>query len=257
MSAKSEDRRRELLKVLSQEKKVRVEELQEKFGLSGPTIRKDLHKLEQEGYLKKVWGGAVIKEKLSYEFPFNERLQRNAEEKKVIAKAALSLIKGKGTIFLDSGSTVFQLAKLLKDYQEVTIVTNSLYILEELAYSSGINLIGLGGKIDPLHLAFYGPLTLRLLQEFHFDKAFLGTDGLSIEEGMMTDDLSIAEVERIAIEKADEIIVLADHSKIGKRSFTTTIGELENIDILITDKGTKKKDISRFEQKRIKVIIGG
>ena len=257
MSLKSEERKKELLRILNYKNKVTVIELKERLKVSGVTVRHDLTNLQKEGHLYRVHGGAIAMEKLEYEFPFQERLEKNLQEKKSIANAALSLIKERDAIFLDSGSTILELAKLLKVFHKLTVVTNSFPVLLELASVSSIKLIGIGGEVNPGHLAFSGSSTTRYLQDFYFDKVFLGTDGFSIEKGFMTDDLSIAEVERTAIKRAKEKIILADSTKIGSIGFTTTISSLKEIDLLVTDWGIKKRHLRDFQTERIRVIVAG
>ena len=198
MGLRAETRKKEILRVISDKKKLAIKELEDIFEVSGVTLRKDLEDLEKEDYLHRIYGGAVINEKVGYEFPILERLNENILEKKSIAKEALSLISEKEAIFLDSGTTILELAKLLKSYENLTVVTNSHLVVSELSSSKGIHLICIGGEFNPNHLAFCGLMTLNELRQFHFDKAFLGTDGLSLQYGLMTDDVAIAEVEKVA-----------------------------------------------------------
>jgi len=254
MGLKAEERKKRILRVISDKKKLTVDELEKIFGVSGVTLRKDLEDLEKENYLHRVYGGAVINEKVGYEFPALERLNKNILEKKSIAKEAFSLIKKREAIFLDSGTTVLELAKLLKSYENLTVVTNSYLAISELIISKKINLICIGGEFNPNHLAFCGSMSIKELRQFHFDKAFLGADGLSSQSGLMTNDVDVAEVEKIAIENSEKKIVLIDHTKIGKSSFVTTIGSLKAIDFLITDWKVDKK-ILKDLQKKVSVIV--
>ena len=254
MGVKAEERKKEILRVISNKKKLTVEELEKIFGVSGVTLRKDLEDLENENYLYRVYGGAVINEKVGYEFPILERLNDNIPEKKSIAKEAISLIKEKEAIFLDSGTTVFELARLLKSYENLTVVTNSYLAISELITSKRIHLICLGGEFNPDHLAFCGLMTIKELRQFHFDKAFLGTDGFSLESGLMTNDVAIAEIEKVALNNADKKIVLADHTKIGKNSFVTTIETLKAIDLLVTDWKVNKKTLKELQEK-VSVVV--
>ncbi len=255
MSLGTQERKKVILRILNLQKRVTVSELEKELEVSGLTIRHDLADLQEKGYLLRVHGGAIIKEKLEYEFPFQERLERNLEEKRAIARAAFSLVREKEAIFLDSGSTVLELAKLLKDSSNLTVVTNSFPVVLELASASGIKLVNIGGEVNPNHFAFCGPSTVRYLQEFYFDKAFVGTDGISVEKGLMTDDLSIAEAERVVIERSKKTIVLADSTKIGATGFACAIKSLQEIDILVTDWKIRKQQLKPLQSEKINVIV--
>ena len=256
MSINSESRRDEILSILNAQKKVTVEELQKKLNVSGVTIRTALNDLEKEGYLYRVSGGAIIKEKLEYELPFLKRLEKNIDKKRAIAKEALSLIGEKEAIFLNSGSTVLELAKLLKESKGLTIVTDSFPIIAEFSYTKKSKVIAIGGEINPNHMAFSGPITVRYIQEFFFDKVFLGADGISMENGILANDLDIAEVERAAIKRAKMKIVMADSSKIGLTSgFVPVISSLNEIDCLITDWEINNEHLKQLQSKGIKVKV--
>lgn len=255
MSIATAERKKRILHILKERKRVRVQELEETLNVSGVTIRNDLNSLEKENFLRRVHGGALIKEKLEYEFPFQERLEKNVEEKKSIARAALTLVKEGNSIFLDSGTTVLELAKLLKEFYSLRVVTNSFPVCLELASSRGIALIGIGGEVNPEHFAFAGSNTVRYLREFHFDKAFLGTDGFSIEGGLMTNNISMAEVERTAIQQSTESIVLAGSGKIGSFGFTSSISSLDRINILVTDWKISREQLQRIRDEGIKVMV--
>ncbi len=224
-----------ILKRIKETGMVTVQELENILNVSGATVRSYLSELEEEGYLYRVHGGAAIKEKLKYELPFQERLEKSREEKLAIAHEALRLIQPNDAIFLDSGSTVLELAKLMKDLSDITVVTNSIPVLAELTTAPGINLISTGGQVTRNHFAFYGALARENLDRFNFNKSFLGTDGISVVNGLTTEDFSIAEIVRIAIKRSKENIVLADHTKIGTVSFASSISSLSQIDRLITD----------------------
>jgi len=257
MSIKSKENKAEILKLLNRNNSITIQEIEDRLQVSGATIRHYLTELQEEGFLYRVHGGAVVKEKLKYELPFQERLEKDLAEKQAIARKALSYIRPREAIFLDSGSTVLELAKLIKasEIKDIVVVTISIPALAELASASGIKLIGIGGEVTPNHFAFCGSMATNTLRQFHFDRVFLGTDGLSIENGLTTEDFAVAEVEKVAIERAKQRIVLADHSKIGSVSFASSIGSLKDIDLVITDWAVDPGHIEAFQKEQINFVI--
>jgi len=222
-----------LRRILSQDQVVRVDELTAQLGVSPATIRRDLDELESLGDVRRVHGGAVSTGSRLEEPLFDDKTSLSAREKRRIAEAALKYIKANDTVFLDGGSTVLELARLLKERSNVTIVTNSLRAAVELA-GRGPRLILVGGELRRLSQTTVGPLTRLLIEELHIDKAFMGTMGLSLEGGLTTTDPSEAYTKELVMEHAREVILLADHSKAHKISFTRS-GPLEKVRVLITD----------------------
>lgn len=248
-------RREELLRILNQEKKVTISELEQRLGVSRVTIRNDLDIFKEQGYLYRIHGGAVVKEKLEYELAAQDRAKKNLKEKQAIARAAFSLVNGSDAVFLDSGSTVLEFSKLLKDSPNLSLVTNSFLVTSELMAVPNLNLIMIGGKVNRKQCAFTGPTTVRQLEEFYFDKVFLGTDGVSLEEGLTTDDPTMVEIEKTVIRRSKERIVLADSTKIGVRSFVRSISSLKEINVLVTDWKIKPQQLKDLRAIGLKVIV--
>ena len=222
-----------LRRILSQDQVVRVEELAERLKGSTATIRRDLDELEGLGEIRRVHGGAVNTGGRLEEPLFDDKTSVAAREKRRIAEAAVRHIKPNDTVFLDGGSTVLELARLLKERSNVTIVTNSLRAAVELA-GRGPRVILIGGELRRLSQTTVGPLTRFIISELHVDKAFMGTIGLSLKEGLTTTEPNEAQTKELVMEHAREVILLADSSKVGKVSFTRA-GKLENVRVLITD----------------------
>jgi DeoR family fructose operon transcriptional repressor len=223
----------ELRGILNQDRVVRVEELTEQLGVSSATIRRDLGELEKLGEVRRVYGGAVSTGGRLDEPVFDDKTSVAAPEKRRIAEAAAEYVKPNDTIYLDGGSTVLELARLLKDRTNINIVTNSLRAAVELA-GRGPRLILVGGELRRLAQTTVGPLTRFMIQELHVDKAFMGTIGLSLNEGVTTTDPAEAYTKELVMECAREVILLADSSKAHKISFTRA-GRLEKVRLLITD----------------------
>lgn len=231
---------------------IRVEDLCRRLKVSPATVRRDLDQLERGGAIRRVHGGAVSVESRLDEPVFADKTSRAAREKRRIAEAALTFIEPGDTVYLDGGSTVLELARLLRERTNLTVVTNSLYAAHELA-GRGPRLIVIGGELRRLSQTMVGPLTERVLQELHLDKAFMGTIGLALDEGLTTTDHSEAFTKKLVMGQARQVIVLADSSKAGKVSFANA-GGWENVHVLITDKQIEKTFAKELTKKNIKVI---
>jgi len=256
-SSKSKDlapqRLEELRGILGQNRVVRVEELTGQLGVSAATVRRDLGELERLGEVRRVYGGAVSTGGRLDEPLFDDKTSVAAAEKRRIAETAATYIKPNDTIYLDGGSTVLELARLLKDRSNITIVTNSLRAAVELA-GRGPRLILVGGELRRLAQTTVGPLTRFMIQELHVDKAFMGTIGLTIEEGLITTDPTEAYTKELVMEHAREVILLADSSKAHKISFTRA-GRLEKVRVLITDKSIDRKLSKELRKQGMEVVI--
>ncbi len=213
---------------------IRIEDLCRQLKVSPATVRRDLDQLEQSGAIRRVHGGAVSVESRLDEPGFADKTSLAMREKRRIAEAALAFVEPGDTIFLDGGSTVLELARLLRERTNLTVVTNSLHAAHELA-GRGPRLILIGGELRRLSQTMVGPLTRLVLHELHLDKAFMGTIGFTVKEGLTTTDPSEAFTKEVVMDQARQVIVLADSSKAGKISFARA-GRWDRVHVLITDK---------------------
>jgi len=213
---------------------IRVEDLCRELRVSAATVRRDLDELDRMGAIRRVHGGAVSVESRLEEPVFEDKTAQAVREKRRIAKAALEFIEPGDTIYLDGGSTVLELARLLRDRTNITVLTNSVHAAVELA-GRGPRLIVVGGELRRLSQTLVGPLTQLILRELHLDKAFMGTIGFSLKEGLTTTDSSEAFTKEIVLGQARRVFVMADGSKAGKVSFACA-GRWEQVHTLITDR---------------------
>ncbi len=241
-----------LRRIILQDHVVRIDQLCQQLGVSPATVRRDLEELESAGDILRVHGGAVSAGGRLEEPLFEDKASIASEEKRRIAQAALKYIQPNDIIYLDGGSTILELARLLRERSNLTVVTNSLQSAIELA-ASGPRLILVGGEVRRLSQTTVGALTRLTLQQLHIDKAFLGTMGLSLEEGLTTTDPSEAFTKELVMEHAREVILLADHTKIGKISFTRS-GRLETVRVLVTDGLIDPKQAAGFRKIGIEVV---
>jgi DeoR/GlpR family transcriptional regulator of sugar metabolism len=175
-----------------------------------------------------------------------------ASEKQRIARAALALIKPEESIYLDGGSTVLALARLLTHMTALTVVTNSLHVANALA-GGGPRLILVGGELRRRSETFVGALTQPVIERLHVDQAFMGTIGLSLDEGVTTTDPNEAMTKRLVVSHAGTVTLLADSSKVGKVAFARA-GGVEELDVLITDTGADRSFVKRVEKLGVRVI---
>jgi DeoR/GlpR family transcriptional regulator of sugar metabolism len=228
------------------------EEICRRLAVSPATVRRDLDQLERAGAIRRVHGGAVSVESRLDEPGFADKTSLAAREKRRIAEAALAFVESGDTIFLDGGSTVLELARLLRERTNLAVVTNSLHAAHELA-GRGPRLILIGGELRRLSQTLVGPLTRHVLEGLHLDKAFMGTIGLSLKEGLTTTDPSEAYTKELVMSQARQVIVLADSSKAGKISFARA-GNWNNVHVLITDKSVDKDFAKELVKKNIKLV---
>jgi len=213
--------------------RVDVRELAGELGVSVETVRKDLSALQSMGLMRRVHGGAVPVNRLSFEQQISSRTEWS-EEKERIAVAALEYVPESGTIFVESGSTTSRLGEHLPDDRDLTVYTNSLPLALALAPREGITVITLGGRVRAVTLGEVDNFAQRSLREIFVDVAFLGTNGVSLDHGLTTPDAAEAEIKRLVLKAARQRVLLADHSKIGATS-VWRYGDIEDIDVLITD----------------------
>lgn len=242
------DRLREILR---DRRVVRVDDLGRQLDVSPATVRRDLLALERDGVVRRVHGGAVSAAGRLEEPPFDDKESIAPEEKRRIARAALAFVHPGDTIYLDGGSTLLELARLLRDRPQITVVTNSLRAAQELG-GGGPRLILIGGELRRRSQTLVGPLTRLTLAELHVDKAFMGTIGLSVREGLTTTDAGEAYTKSLVMEQAREVYLLADSSKVGKVSFARA-GRLDKVRALITDRSVDRAFVRGLDRLGIRV----
>lgn len=215
----AEERRRAIQQRLATSGKVTVEELAAAFGVSLPTIRTDLARMEEEGLLLRTHGGAILRSDTLFEPVYAQRQVMRHAEKQAIAASAADLVGEGETILLDAGTTTYELAVAIKDRKSLTVVTNSIPIALVLMENPSIEVILVGGRLQHSRLALLGPLAVRFLGAFRVDRAFLSFNGVDAEAGLTVVDFEAAEAKERMIACARETIVLADSEKVGRVAF--------------------------------------
>jgi DeoR family transcriptional regulator, fructose operon transcriptional repressor len=249
----SDERQEEILALIRQEKRVSVTSLADRFAVVGETIRRDLAELENRGLIRRVHGGAIPVERVVFEPPIEARHDLMRPEKERIALAALAELPSEGSAFIEAGSTTSFLAGMLPADCSLTIVTNGGYIASSLARHPNLTVLAVGGRVRPRSLACVDDWALETLSRLRVTVAFLGTNGLSVENGLTTPDPAEAAVKRAMLSIAPYTVLLADHSKIGVASLLR-YGELNQIDTLITDSGLPQSQERDLQDAGIRVI---
>ncbi len=249
-------RRAGILEELEGKGEVSVKDLSHMFEISEVTIRNDLAQLEKQNMLIRARGGAIkIKfYRIGNDPSISQKQKEFLKEKQRIAKAAVSLISDGDTIVLDSGSTTTEIAKNLKQFSNLTIITNALNIASILSEYEGINIFMPGGSLRKKSLSLVGVLADENFEKFYCDKLFLGADGIDTKHGLSTPDSEEAHLNQIMIKIAKKVIVVADSSKFQRRRFAF-IGPVSDLDVVITDSGLTEEDKIRLEKNEIEVII--
>lgn len=247
------ERRNRIMEKLQNEKKVVVSALSKSFGVSEETIRRDLEKLENEGLVTKSYGGAVLKENTNIDLPFNVRKNRNVEKKLKIADLMAERISDGELLMLDASSTAVFIAKKIKDRKNMTIITNSIEITLDLADMHDWHVLSTGGIVKEGSLALVGPHTDQMIKCFHVDKAIVSCKGLDMEKGFTDSNEMHAETKKTMFTSANEKILAIDSTKFDRISFTK-IGDLEDIDLVITDKYPGDQWMALFDKMGIECI---
>jgi DeoR family transcriptional regulator, aga operon transcriptional repressor len=251
----AEQRRRKIVDLIEQRGQVTVRDLVEKFSVSAVTARGDLDALASEGMAVRSHGGAVRRLEASQDYPLRLKETLHHAEKVRIGRAAAELIQNNETVILDSGTTTAELARHLKSrrLQSVTVITHALNVASELIDATDISVIMIGGLLRPVSGSFVGPQAETMLKEFHADRLFLAVDGFDLEVGPSTPDVLEAQLNNLMIKVSKEVNVVADFSKLGRRS-VSRIGLLSQVHRLITDTRAPAEFSEALRKAKLEVI---
>jgi DeoR/GlpR family transcriptional regulator of sugar metabolism len=247
-------RRDRILEMIQEDGNVKVVNLSKIFKVSEVTIRQDLEKLEQDGYIVREHGGAYLKSISAQVRSFSLQHRENMDKKMLIAKKAAEFIYDGDTIILDSGTTITELAKNLVTRKDLTVITNALNIATMLGSEPAINVIMTGGEFKAPTLSLTGEKAAAFFNNLHVDKLFLATAGISLKAGLTYPSISDLVVKKAMIDAADTVYLLADSTKIDKSSLAS-LGALSLVNYLITDNGLQDKHRQLFNEHDIEYII--
>ncbi len=249
-----------ILQELISSGRISAEDLSQKLQVNASTIRRDLEKLERQKLLRRIHGGAVPVDNLSYstyseELTFQENMGKFVEEKTRISMAALQLIQPGDTLALSPGSTTTHLARAIRRYPipNLTVVTNAVNIAMELTGIKGITLTLIGGLLLPDFFALVGPMAEQSLSQMYVAKAFVGVTGVSATHGLTGPNQLEAITHRVTIQRAQQVIVLADHSKIGKVALHAVV-PITAVHTIITDTDAATDALAAIRATKVHVI---
>ncbi|CAB1062843.1 hypothetical protein D1BOALGB6SA_7625 [Olavius sp. associated proteobacterium Delta 1] len=250
----AEERKLKIIDILNQNKKVTVAELVHLFNVSSATIRSDLRELDDKGQIIRTHGGAIIESGAGFEPDTEQKRDLNLAAKQQIARIAIELINDGDTVIFDTGTTILELAKLLSQGHRITAVTNDFEIGRVLEDMNSISILMLGGEVRKKFHCTVGAAGINMLGQLSVDKAFIGTNSLSISKGASTPNLQQAETKKAMIASAKKVILLCSNRKLGKDSFAH-FASLDRIDTLVMEQ-IDDNEKHEFEELGVEVLTG-
>jgi len=248
--------RLELIKKYLEENEVAdINKLSEIIDVSKATVRRYLKQLEDQKVLEITRGGAVLAKKgTTYEQPYEIKAKMNFEEKKRIAAEACKYIRKGDSVFLDSSSTVYQMVSEISKMKDIYVATNDVLIASALSNAQGVNVTVMGGTLRKNFYTLTGFFTEKNFANVYLDVAFLSVDSINTKGGFMVTDVEEVPIKNRAIESAEKVIMLCDHTKFKKVSFLTVCG-FESIDLVITGRELEKEIYDHYTEMGVNIIL--
>lgn len=247
------ERKNEILAKLRAEQRVLVSELSAHYGVTEETIRRDLDKLEKEGYATKTYGGAIWGNSTKADLSYTIRNKTNVDAKRAIAIEAASVIEDGDHIMLDDSSTSLYIAKQIKEKKHITVITNSVEIIVELASVEGWTIMSTGGTLKPDSLALVGYQAQQTLKNYHVDKAFISCKGIDRENGITDSSESHSLNKQAMLRSAREAYLCLDASKFDKISFVK-IADFSELAGIVTNRQPDDAWMKFFRDLQIPVL---
>ncbi|MBN1298416.1 MAG: DeoR/GlpR transcriptional regulator [Actinobacteria bacterium] len=247
------ERKLKIAEVVEKNGGIKTSDLSSMFNVSEMTILRDLAILEDEGYLKRVYGGAVKLKRSSVELSTGIRKHLNPEKKDIIAEKAIKFIGSDTSIFLDSSTTAQALAKKINEGLNLTVITNSIDILNILKDNSSIKKISCGGELHQITGSFLGPFAENFLRDIFAEKAFVSAAGFSLKAGITVENPLQASLKKIMLENSLKKVVLVDSTKFDNIKLSK-VCDINCADIVITDCKPPDSYIKYFKQNKVEII---
>ncbi len=248
----ADERRQRVIEFLAKRGFVDLATLTQELGVSESTVRRDLMQLDEEGIVRRTHGGAVFVSDRFSALSFAARESAAKQEKAAIGQAAAALVEDGETVLLDGGTTTFQVARHLAG-RRLQVVTNSLPIANLLGSDGEMEVILIGGYIYPRTGVALGPLTTQMLSSIHANKAFISLAGMN-ETGLYNHNVLMVEAERQMMTSADEVIIVADHTKFGRRALAQ-LGTWTDVDRVVSDDGLEAVWRSTLEANGVTLVL--
>ncbi|MFS8115379.1 DeoR/GlpR family DNA-binding transcription regulator [Rhizobium jaguaris] len=251
----AEDRQEKIVDLLREELFLDLRTLTKRFQISVATARRDLVELEEAGLLRRTHGGAVSISQVSYDPTNAARAVSQKAEKKAIAEVAAAMIADGDVVLLDAGTTALEVAKLLVGRKGLTFITNGADIIAELIRHDASNVYAVGGEFAEINRSFRGPLAEHFIRQFNVDKLILNAASIDLGRGLIFTGSPVnASVQKTMIEVSSRTIVVADHSKFTKSSFSVA-AKIEDVGAIVTDAGARAIIDMAPERLRKKFVI--
>ncbi len=247
------ERRNEILAKLLVEGKVIVSDLSRAYNVTEETIRRDLEKLENDGMAKKTYGGAVRNESLNVDVPYNVRKQANVLGKQHIASIIASMIDDGDYLVLDASTTALSVVKSIMHRRKITLITNSIEILLELANKTDWNILSTGGVLKEGGLSLVGYQAERMISSFHVDLAVCSCKGLDMEMGITDSNERDAQIKKAFFKAAKRKVLAVDSTKFEKISFVEIAG-VQDVDVVVTDQQPNEAWMQHFANSGVDIM---
>jgi DeoR family transcriptional regulator of aga operon len=247
------DRMAAILEHIAQTGSVDVGRISAELSVSAATLRRDLKALHDQGLLVRTHGGAVASG-VGFELPLRHREARRQPEKRAIGRLAASLVPDGAVVGMTGGTTATEVARALKNDAGLTVVTNALNIAAELVLRPSLRIVVVGGAARHASYELVGPAAESVIERYHLDVSFIGIDGLTVTEGCSTYDELEAHTDHAFIRRARKTVVVADSSKLGKRTFAR-ICRTDEIGDLVTDADADPDFLARLRDAGVNVLV--
>lgn len=247
------ERKNEILNKLRLEQRVLVSELAAHYGVTEETIRRDLDKLEKEGYATKTYGGAIWGNSTKTDLSYTIRNKTNVEAKRAIARLVCDRIVDGDHIMLDDSSTALYVAKQLKEKKGLTVITNSVEIVLELSGVEGWNVLSTGGRLKPDTMALIGAQCHRMIENYHVDKAIMSCKGIDPAGGITDSSEDHSTTKQAMMAAASQTFLAVDSSKFDKISFIR-IASLDQVQCIFTNQQPDARWLQHFEQLHLQCV---
>ena len=247
------ERRNSILAELGSEGKIVVSELSQRFGVTEETIRRDIEKLSKEGLATKTYGGAISNISLAIDLPYNVRKSVNVMEKQYIAEKVASMINDGDRIMLDSSSTAIYVVRRIKNKKNITLITNSVEILFELADKTNWTILSTGGTMKEGSFSLVGPTAERMIRGYHVDMCICSAKGIDERLGITDSNEKDSEMKQAMFASAEKRVLVLDNTKFDAKSFVK-VCNISDVDIIVTNEKPSQNWISTISNNGVKLV---
>ncbi|MBQ9264142.1 MAG: DeoR/GlpR transcriptional regulator [Clostridia bacterium] len=242
------ERQKKMMEYIELHTSAQIHELAQEFHVSEATVRRDLDELDQQGALHRTHGGAIKKDRsTSYEHMYSEKIGLMTEEKQRIAAAAAHMVSNGDTVIIDSGTTAYFIAQALAQHENLTLITNDLYIAYQTPIHPSSTLIVTGGTRRQGRQELVGTMAENFLRDTHVDIAFIGADGVDFTAGITNANFAEVGLKRLMLAAANRSVITVDHSKFGRVALAR-ICDLSEGRLILTDSGIAEDTLNRLKK---------